>query len=757
MRRLALMVCLWMGAASLAGAQTTFSGYVLDALDREILLGATVQDTLSGRGAVTNAYGFFTLTVPGHRAILSVSYIGFEPALIAVDSSRRHHEILLRERSADLGAIIVSDDRIHRETVESVRMGTLHVRPDAVNRIPTFAGEADLLKVFQLMPGVTQGNEATSGMYVRGGTDDQNLVLLDDAVVYNIGHLFGFFSVFNNDAIQDVNLIKGAFPARHGGRLSSVMDVRMKDGSLERWNATGGVGLLTSRITVDGPLIEDRMSFMVSGRRTYIDQVLRLAGTELPYYFYDVNAKLNYRLSDADRLYVSSYFGDDILDVADPDSDDDLGFGFSLGNAILTARWNHVYASGRTFSNVTLHQSRFAYDISGRFVDNSVLITSRIQDHGLKADWETVPDPSRRYHYGFAVVTHGFRPNVVSTSGDVAELVGSSASPFIRSTETALHAGVDRDLTERIRVEAGLRHSAAFSGRTYHGFEPRLAARYQLTSAHALKASYSLMRQYMHRVSSSAIALPTDLWYPVTEGVGPQLAHQISVGYFGSDRERDLTWSVEWFAKRMRDLIDYKEGARLILNDRFESELLRGDGVSRGMEVLLRKHQGRSTGWIGYTWAKTERQFDGLNGGNPFPDRYDRRHSISAVWMVDLSDRIHWSMNWVYLSGSRITAQTGQYLMPNASLTGVDLVPIYSTRNAIELAASHRMDVNLVVKGRRTRFGDGEWHFSAYNFYNRAAPYRISIASNGKTLEYVQQGLFGVFPSIAYHFRFSSP
>jgi hypothetical protein len=739
-------------------AQVTVSGYVYDSIDKEALLGATILDEGSGRGTVTNHYGFFSLTIPIIPADVRISYIGFETKRIRILSdSTSILEILLVEQSTQLGDVTVTDDRIHQEAIQSVRMGSVSIKPVDVNRIPSFAGEADLLKVMQLMPGVTQGNEATGGMFVRGGTDDQNLVLLDDAVIYNVGHLFGFFSVFNTDAINDIQLVKGAFPARYGGRLSSVLDIRMNEGSLERWNVRGGVGLLTSRIMIDGPLIKDRMSFMVAGRRTYIDQVLKSVKVDLPYYFYDVNAKLNYRISESDRVYLSSYFGDDILDFQDRSEDaEDLGFGFTLGNWITTARWNHVYASGKTFSNVTLHQTRFNYDIRGDFVDNSILITSKIQDVGIKLDWETFPRHGLRYQYGGSVVTHGFRPNVVNTSGNISELVGTSESPIIRSTEAEFHGSIDWDMNDRWRMENGIRYSMAWSGRHYGGFEPRSSIRYLIDDDHSIKFGYSRMRQYMHRVSSSAIALPTDLWYPVTENVKPQSAHQVSIGYFGSEKQMDITYSVELFSKRMENLIEYKEGARLILNDRFESELLRGNGLSRGLELFIRKHSGWANGWIGYTLSKTDRQFAGLNGGESYPDRFDRRHNISAVAMIDISENMLWSVSWVYMSGARMTAQTGQFLMPNASLTGVELVPIYSKRNAVELASSHRLDINFIIKGRLREYGQGEWHLSAYNFYNRAAPYRVSFRSNGSSLEYVQQGLFGVFPSIAYNFRFHS-
>lgn len=761
-----LILCLVILYPLILHGQYTVNGYVFEEKNREVLIGVTVFDESANRGTATNAFGFFSLTLPEPEVRLRFSYVGYETRFIEVDIRENPSlDIRLIEETALLEGVEITATRYAlTESVASVRMGVVEVKPTEVHYLPAFAGEADLLKVMQLMPGVIRGNEGTTGMYVRGGTDDQNLVLLDDAVVYNVGHLFGFFSVFNTDAIKDVQMTKGSFPAKHGGRLSSVMDVRMKDGSMEQFNAVGGVGLLTSRITIDGPIIPGKISYMAAGRRTYIDQVLKSVGADLPYYFYDVNAKLNYRISNRNRIYISAYMGDDIFNFSDLELDEedngdseinDLGFGFGLGNIITTARWNHVYGSGKMFSNITAHQTRFAYDISGSFVGNSILITSQIQDYGLKADWEYFPDPDHQLQFGGGFVTHQFRPNVINTSGDISELIASSEEDPILSVEGAAYIAHDWKISPVWRIEYGLRYSGAVAGVFYHGAEPRLSVRFMPVPNHSVKLGYSVMRQYMHRVSSSAISLPTDLWYPVTKGVKPQSSRQFAVGYFGIHPSRDLTFSVELYVKQLSDLIEYREGARLLLNDRFEEELLTGSGYSTGAEFFIRKHAGVFTGWAGYTLSRTMRQFDELNMGSVYPDKYDRRHNISLVGMMELSSNLFWSFSWVYMSGSRITAQTGQFLMPNPSLTGIELLPIYGRRNAVELASTHRLDVNFVLRRPERRFGQGEWHFSAYNFYNRAAPYRISITSNGRSLEYVQLGLFGFLPSIAYNFTFS--
>lgn len=764
MRHLSLLVCL-LGGPLLAGAQHTLSGYVYEKADGEALPGATVQLADTTLGTITNAYGFYSLTLEDPEVRLKVSFVGFMTVEVRLDlRATPRRDFFLEEEVLRVGEVVVDAERYElEEAVRSTRMGLVKLEPDEVNNIPTIGGEADLIKVAQLLPGVTAGNEGSTGLFVRGGTDDQNLVLLDEAVVYNIGHLFGFFSVFNTDAIKDIQVIKGGFPARYGGRLSSVVDVRMNEGSTERLKAEGGVGLLTSRLTVDGPLGSDRMSFMLAARRTYIDRVFALFKIDLPYYFYDLNGKVNYQLSDNDRLYLSTFYGNDVLalnETVEPDStegDDltgDLDFGFRLGNFTTTLRWNHIYPSQKLFSNVTLHQTRFKYDIRGNFVDNELLIRSSIQDVGLQGDWTYYRTPSSTLYFGGQGVWHFFRPNVVSTAGEITEFLRSRQGQLIRTSEWVAYAGHDHALSRRVQVDYGLRLSVAHAeGTWYGGPEPRLAVRLQLGRYRSVKASYSLMRQYMHRVSSSSIALPTDLWYPITDRVRPQHAHLVAVGYTQALLRLGASLEVEGYYKTLGNIIEYREGASLILNDNFEDELLSGTGRALGFEVLLRRRTGRWTGWLAYAVARTDRQFGGLNEGRRFPARFDRRHTFSLVSMLELNHRVSFSAVWTYLSGARFTAQTGQFLMPNASLTGVDLVPVYSARNAVELAASHRLDLAFIIRANPKKRFSGEWHIGAYNFYNRAAPFRVAIAHNGVVYEYVQQGLFGFIPSISYNFK----
>ena len=766
MRR--LIFILFLIAPLTAQAQYTLSGYVYDSVDREALPGATIQildDSGQTRGTTSNTFGFYSLTVDETVVTLRISFIGYTSVEQRVDlQSTSRLDFLLDIQVFEQEGVEVVADRVDiKEEVLSTRMSTSRLTPTEISTIPTIGGEADLIKVARLLPGVTPGNEGGTGMFVRGGTDDQNLILLDDAVVYNIGHLFGFFSVFNTDAVKDVEVIKGAFPTRHGGRLSSVVDVRMDEGSTDHIKAKGGIGILASRLTVDGPLFNKRASFMVAGRRTYIDQIFRIVGEELPYYFYDLNGKINYKLSDNDRIYFSTYLGSDILSLSetadadstssDDDLEGDLDFGFDLGNFTTTLRWNHIYPGSRLFSNVTLHQTSFSYDISGSFLDNELLIRSRIQDFGIKGDWDFYLSPENTISFGIQSVFHSFRPNIVQTSGEINDVLASRSGVRLNESEWAVYGGNDVSLGSRLRVNWGLRLTAAQTGnKFYAGPEPRISARYSLTDDLSIKASYSRMRQYMHRVSSSSIALPTDLWYPVTENIKPQDSHQVSTGITMALPKIGSTLSVEGYLKNMSRILEYKEGASLILNDEFEDELISGSGRSRGVELLLRRRTGDWTGWVGYSLARTTRLFDGLNNGNRYSAKFDRRHTFTGVSMLKITNKLTFSTVWTFMSGAWFTAQNGQFLMPNGSLTGIDLVPVYTDRNAVPLASSHRLDINFVIKSPHKRF-DGEWHIGAYNFYNRAAPFRVAITSNGESFQYVQQGLFGFIPSIAYNFK----
>jgi hypothetical protein len=748
---------------------TTISGSLTDKDSGETLIFASVYVEGTNVGVTTNEYGFFSLTVnqdaiAGDHFIVVCSYLGYPS--VKFDVPKVDSFVLNAAMSANtelLGAAEVEAIQSqHKEVINSTQMSSVRIPMKDIGYIPSLGGETDIIKVVQLMPGVQGGGEGGTGMFVRGGDADQNLVLLDEATVYNIGHLFGFFSVFNSDALHDMTMIKGAFPANYGGRLSSILDIRMKDGHNQTIHGTGGIGLLSSRLTLEGPIVKDKSTFLISARRTYIDQVFKLTGQVLPYHFYDLNAKLNYRLGANDRLFFSSYLGNDILrfdgdDVGEEESV--FGFGFTLGNVTSTLRWNHIY-NDRLFSNLSLIHTKFNYDISGKFDSNNLLIKSDVRDIGLKADYDYYPANGRHIRYGGQIIEHIFKPNVVNTAGEISEFLASREGDQLNNLEWGVYGNAEEDFRDGLfKLSAGVRVSGSFvKDKAYAGIEPRVSGRYSLTEFDALKLSYSRMKQYMHRVSSSSVSLPTDLWYPVTAGVAPQRSDQIAAGYSHLFESIGTYVEFEAYYKWLNNLIEDREGANLILNDNFENDLLQGKGKAYGLEFLVRRDEGKLTGWIAYTLSWATREFEDLNNGKPFWAKYDRRHSVAVVSTYKLSKRWTISAVWVYNSGSRFTAQVGQYLLPNASLTGFEIIPLYTERNAVSMSPSHRLDLNFVLGPRpeKKRKFTSEWHFGGYNIYNRATPYRINIepADQGIGYKYVQPGLFGFIPSVAYNFSF---
>lgn len=754
--------------------KVTVSGYLTEDESGEALASGTVSIPSIGVGAFTNEYGFWSLTVPEGDYEIVFKFLGYEAEVQSVSLKENITlNISLKPEGTSLNTVeIIGEHDRAREDVQSTAMGAIKMNMKEISMVPVLGGETDILKVMQLMPGVSGGSEGTTGMFVRGGDADQNLILLDEAIVYNTGHLFGFFSVFNPDALKDMTMIKGAFPSQYGGRLSSVLDLRMKEGNQEKFHVKGGIGLLSSRLNIEGPIIKDRLSFSIAGRRTYIDQVFKVVGVNIPYYFYDLNAKMNLKISDRDRIFFSSYFGDDVLKFSDnvesdPDTDttsansDLLDFGFRLGNFTQTLRWNHLF-SDKLFANFSLIHTTFKYNISGSFLDNSILITSRIRDLGLKADFDYFLNPKTHIKYGGGIINHGFRPNVVATTGVVSDFLDSKDGKLINNQEMFAYAGMDLEVSPRFKINTGLRLSGSLTtGNTFYpGVEPRVSGRYTVSEFASVKASYSRMYQYMHRVSSSTVSLPTDLWYPVTASVGPQNSDQFALGWHQYLPSVKLEITAEAYYKRLRHLIEYREGASLILNDNFEEELVTGTGDAYGMELLLRKKEGRFTGWIGYTLSWATRDFDELNDGETYFAKYDRRHDLSVVGILELTKRLSFSSVFVLQNGSRFTAQIGQYFQPNASLTGVDVVPIYSDRNEIRMAATHRLDVNLIIKSRpENKKGEPrrfltEWHLGAYNLYNRAAPYRVNVVPTQTGYKYQQPGLFGMIPFVSFNFEY---
>lgn len=763
MKHLLLLFCLLLASALPAQQQYTISGTVSDSTNNESIIGGVVFLKGTAKGCQTNVYGFYSLTLAEGSYDIVINYITYSPRTIHVElKSNITLNVRLLPARTELKEVVVSAEKDKdKEQLRSTQMSAINIPIEQIRHVPTIGGETDVVKVMQLMPGVKRGGEGQNTMLVRGGSGDDNLILLDEAVVYNVSHLFGFFSVFNNDALKDVTMIKGGFPAQYGGRLSSVMDIRMKDGDMQKYHADGGIGLLSSHLTIQGPIKKDTCSFILSGRRSYIDQVFRLAYKEsiLPYYFYDATLKVNYILSDKNRLFLSSYYGDDVLHPPKTDSALFDG-GFRLGNFTTTLRWNHVY-NAKLFSNLSFIQTRFRYDVEASVPGNSFLAKSRISDYCVKLDYSYYKNPENLFRFGVLSTLHGFRPNVVNTAGTISEVIRSREGALMTNVESGLYFQHEWEPIGVLKIGYGMRESFLFTQDTFYTSpEPRIAATYHFSENQSLKLSYARMTQYVHLVSSSAIALPTDLWYPVTKKVKPLYSDQVAIGYNYNFEKLKTLASVELYYKYMKNLIEYREGAVLLLNDNYENELVKGKGQSYGGEVFAQRTSGRFTGWIGYTLSWSTRQFPDLNHGKTFFAKFDRRHDVSVVGTCEITKRFLISAVWVYSTGQRFTPVIGYFMMPNSTLTNVDVLPIYGDRNSTELPPAHRLDLSFILKSRpkgsrKWLKWEGEWSAGAYNVYNRAQPYRIEVQQDANgTLKYVAKGLFGTIPFIAYNFRF---
>ncbi len=746
-----------------AQTQFTISGTVSDSSSNESLIGAIVSVKGTQNGMATNVYGFFSLTLPEGEYELVVKYTGYTAKTIVVSlHANTELNIPISNSSSQMKEVVITAEKDkNAEQITSTQMSAISIPVEQIRYVPTIGGETDVIKVMQLMPGVKRGGEGQNTMLVRGGSGDDNLILLDEATVYNVSHLFGFFSVFNNDALKEVTMYKGGFPSQYGGRVSSVMDIRMKDGDMQKYRVDGGIGLLSSHLTIQGPIKKDTCSFILSGRRSYIDQVFRLAYGQdiLPYYFYDATLKVNYKLNQNNRFFVSTYVGDDVLRPPKMDSSLFDG-GFRLGNFTTTARWNHVF-NQKLFSNMSFIHTRFRYDVEANIPGNSFLAKSRIADFGLKYDFSYYKDPRNTYRYGFMGTFHGFRPNVVNTAGTISDFVRSREGELVVNFESGIYFSHEWQALDNLNISYGFRQSfLAAKDAFYTSPEPRVAGTYVINDHQSIKLSYSRMTQYLHLVSSSAIALPTDLWYPVTKRVKPIYSDQIAAGYNHNFPRLKSIVSVEVYYKYLHNLIEYREGAVLILNDNYENELISGDGESYGAEFFFQRNSGKLTGWIGYTISWTTRTFAGLNNGQEYYARYDRRHDLSVVATWEATPRFVLSAVWVYSTGQRFTPVIGYFLMPNSSTTNVNTLPIYGDRNSTILPSAHRLDISLTFKSkavsnRKWLKWQGEWSIGAYNFYNRAQPYRIELESNPDgSVKYVSKGLFGFIPFIAYNFRF---
>lgn len=763
-----------------AQKKVTLSGYVRDDKSGEALINANVFVQELGLAVQTNTYGFYSLSVPQGSYTVIYNYAGYKNVIEQLQ--------LIESRSYDpkMENIAINEEvqviaKKESDNVQSTEMGTLSLSVATIKKLPVLFGEVDILKALQLMPGVQSAGEGNSGFYVRGGGPDQNLILLDDAVVYNPGHLFGFFSVFNSDAVKNITLIKGSMPAQYGGRLSSVVDVSMKEGNMKEYHVAGGIGLIASRLTVEGPIKKDKGSFILSGRRTYIDVLMKpfvkgsFSGSG--YYFYDANLKANYILGKKDRLYLSGYFGRDKFTFKS--STGDFNANIPWGNSTATLRYNHLF-NDRLFMNASAIYNEYQFEFGGAQNEFAIRMSSGIKDWNGKVDFDYYTGNNHHIKAGFNYIYHKFIPNQVSgNSGNVDFTPDNSLIKYAH--EAGVYVSDDFKIGDKVQVTAGLRYSffaqtgpytqyqydlndnktdSTYYGsdkvvKAYGGWEPRLNMRFQINEQSSIKASIVRSYQYIHLITNNGTTLPTDLWVPSTLYVKPQNAWQYSAGYFRNFMDNKIVTSVEVYYKSMKNQIEYRQGyTPTNLTRDQELDYVFGNGESYGAEFFINKTKGKFTGWIGYTLSWTYRKFPDLNNGERYFAKYDRRHNLSIVATYEHSKKWTFSAVFIYGSGNAITLPTNYYFIEQ------QLVPEYSKLNAYRLYPYHRLDLaaTYTPKPDKKKGLKGSWTFSIYNVYSRQNPYFLYVDSRGNTsqglsLTVKQVSIFPILPSITYNFN----
>jgi hypothetical protein len=759
----------------------TISGYVQEAESGENLIGVSVYDKTSQKGTATNQYGFYSLTLEEGNYEIMYSFIGLNTNTKKINLNKNTRlNVSLLEKSILSGEVIVTGEKLDKN-VRGSNMSQAKIEVNNIKQMPVILGEVDIMKTAQLLPGIQSGGEGNSGLYVRGGGPDQNLILLDEAVVYNAAHLFGFFSVFNADAIKDINIIKGGMPAEYGGRLSSVLDITMKDGNNKKYEVDGGIGLLSSRLTFQGPIQKNKSSFIVSGRRTYIDVLSKPfmpkdnAFNGSGYYFYDLTTKINYRISDKDRLYLSGYFGRDVFNFAN--ADNDIGIKIPWGNATTSLRWNHLF-NGKLFMNTSLIFSDYRFEFNIAQSDFELKIFSGINDWNTKVDFLYQPNQRHTIKFGTNYTYHEFTPgNATGRSGEVVFEPDQIFRQY--SNEGALYLSDDFEVSDALKVHAGLRYSSfqhsgyisfrdyvkndfKASNDNYRHIEPRLSFRYRLSTKSSIKGAYTQNYQYIHLASTSSVSLPTDLWVPSSSGIEPKFADQYALGYFKNLNDNMYETSIEAYYKEMTNLIEYKEGVLPEDNTNSSSDdaFAFGDGDSYGIEILLKKTEGKTTGWIGYTLSKTTKYFDQVNSGIAFPAKYDRRHDLSITATHKLSDKWTLSSVFVYATGNAITLPNERYVI------GGNIYTEYTSRNGFRMDPYHRLDIGATYTPKKKKKFQSSWNFSIYNVYSRKNPYFIYFAlepNDGEegswgdgnvTPKAYQVSIFPILPSITWNFNF---
>jgi CarboxypepD_reg-like domain/TonB dependent receptor/TonB-dependent Receptor Plug Domain len=775
-----ISLCVWLFIASwtMTAKNFTLSGYVTDAKNGENLQNASVQILDKNIGVNTNTYGYYSLTLAEGDYKVKVSFIGYESMEQDVTiSANKKLDIKLSPRNVMQKEIIVRSKKRKDENVKTTQVGVHQLSVENIKKLPVILGEVDVLKAIQL---VKNAGEGSSGFYVRGGGPDQNLILLDDAVVYNTGHLFGFFSVFNGDAIKSVNLIKGGMPANYGGRLSSVLDVNMKEGNNKNFRVDGGIGLIASRLSVQGPIVKEKGSFIICGRRTYATELLKVV---LPnnerlqnfgYYFYDFNAKANYKLGENDRLYLSAYTGDDVFNFTNAEKT--FGARIPWGNRTATLRWNHLFNS-KLFVNTTAVYNKYDFEFGGSQQGFNVKLKSGIRDWNLKTDFDYFAN-KHTIKFGAISTYHRLQPSTFSGGSDSVAL--DPVNPVVKyALESAAYVQDDFDATSWLKINAGLRYSnflhlgpytkyVKSNGvnidsttyaennvvKAYGGLEPRLNMRFSLDKTSSIKTSVSRNLQYIHLVTNNGSTLPTDIWVPSTVLVQPQKSWQYSAGYFKNFNDNMVETSVEVYYKDMRNQLEYREGYTPNNNNDPEYEFVVGRGWAYGAEFFVNKTKGRWTGWLGYTLSWTRRQFDKLNSTEPFLAKYDRRHDISLTSTYELNKNLTLSGVFIFSSGNRVTLPT------NLTIQDQTLIAQYDVLNNQQLPPYNRLDLGAVwvPNPTSTRKVKSTWTFGVYNVYNRFNPYIIYLDASGnvnqsQSIKIKAISVFPVIPSVTWNFK----
>lgn len=788
--RISIFLLVLFGSSYLFAQDITLSGYVRDAVSGETLIGATVVVDELKTGTNSNAYGFYSLSIPPGSYTFRVSYLGYTTLEQNLELSEDEvFNFELDEKVVELEEVIISSEAADRN-VTSLEMSVNQLNIQTIRKMPSLLGEVEIIRSIQLLPGVSTVGEGAAGFNVRGGSIDQNLILLDEAPVYNSAHLFGFFSVFNPDAVKDVKLFKGGMPARYGGRLSSILDVRMKEGSSRRFEMNGGIGLIFSRLSIEAPIIKDKASFIIAGRRSYADILAQpflndeFEGSALN--FYDLTAKANYQIDDKNQVFVSGYFGRDNFRFGS------VG-GFEWGNQTGTIRWNHLF-SQKLFSNLTLYYSNYDYQINFEEEDeanqNSFDWRAEITNFGVKPEFSYFINPRNIIRFGGQVIVYEFEPGtaVGISEGEISDI--SIDDKY--SIESSVYIENELNPSSRFSINYGLRLSHFnYTGEgiaytygesepgirpsiideetfdqwesieTYLNLEPRLSLKYQLNEKSSLKASFARTAQYIHLISNTTASVPIDVWTPSTNNIRPQTANQGAVGYFRNFADNAYEFSVEAYYKQMDNIVDYIDGADLVLNEFLEGEILPGEGRAYGLEFYLEKKKGKATGWVSYTLSRSELQVEGINEGEWYPNRFDQTHSLSIVGFYKLSKRWSFGANFALNSGTPVTFPTSRfeqqgYIIPHNAEEG---------RNNVRLPAYHRLDLSATLEGKEKpdKRWKGQWVFSVYNAYNRRNPFSIFFRQQEQRIpmgnpvmtEAVRLSVIGSFiPSVSYNFTF---